>query len=390
LHVIGEERSSELEFVPASLFRRERVRVKLGCRRCQDKVIVADAPARPIEKGLAGPGLLSHVLVSKYADHLPLYRLEDIFARHGVKLSRQTMSDWVSQCSALLAPVVTEMARQQMRAPVIHTDDTPVPVLDPGKGRTHRGYMWIYQDDAGNAVFRFTRTRNGSGPAAQLGDYKGYVQADAYSGYHELFEGGKAVEVGCWAHARRRFFDAQLTEPVLAPQALALIGELYRIEHGASALNLDANDRKTLREQKSREVLDRFKSWLDDKSFSVLPKSPLGTAITYARNQWTALTAFLADGRLPLDNNAAERALRPVAIGRKNWLFAGSDKGGHAAATIYSLVYSAKLLGLDPWRYLRDVLELIPKHPMKQIADLTPAGYARILQQRAIAAYKAA
>lgn len=385
LKPIGEETSRVLEYVPASYFIRELARVKVACRKCQEGVVIADAPARPIEKGLAGPGLLAHVLVSKYVDHLPLNRLEDIASRHGVELSRQTMSDWVVRCAAEFQPIVEAMKKKLLASPALHTDDTPIQVLNPGKGKTHRGYMWTYQDDAANAVFHYTRTRAGTGPASMLEGYQGYVQADAYSGYHALFEGGQATEVGCWAHARRRFFDALLTEPKLAAEMLALIGELYRVEHAATATGLGPEARKGLRNDHSRPVIERISSWLEARSRDVLPKSPLGVAITYARNQWKPLTRFLEDGRLKLDNNTAERALRPVAVGRKNWLFAGSDKGGEAAATIYSLVYSAKLLGLDPWRYLRDVLDRLATHPASAIDDLTPAGYAAALREKAIA-----
>lgn len=372
----GEDVSEQLEYVPASLYVIEHVRPKYACPHCQANVSQGEKPAQPIEKGLPGPGLLAHVIVSKYGDHLPLHRQEQIFARHGVDLSRKTLCDWMMQSAWLLAPVVAAMKKEMLKSLAIHTDDTPVPVHQ--KGKTHRAYLWVYIGDADHpfTIYDFTWTRNRDGPEKFLRGYRGYLHADAFSGYDWLYASGIIIEVACWAHARRKFFDAKSSAPAAAHQALLAIKELYAVERAAKSL--DADERLILRWQKAKPRLDDFEGWLSELQAKALPKSPLGQAISYALQNWKALNRYLEDGRLAIDNNAAERALRSVVVGRKNWLFAGSERGGTAAAVLYSLIASAKQNGLDPFAYLRDLLIRVPTHPYPQIHQLLPNNWTTL------------
>jgi hypothetical protein len=328
-----------------------------------------------IEKGLAAPGLLAHVVVSKYADHLPLNRIEERFAREGVHLPRSTLCDWVAQVAELLKPISDAMGRAMLGAHRIHTDDTGIPIL--AQGRTQKGHVWTYVADDEYVVFRYTPRRKSDGPREFLRGYKGYVQADAANLYDRLYgdgtkEGG-AIEVGCWAHARRRFFDAQLTDRDRALIGLGFIKRLYEADRVAS--RAPPSRRTEERRRLAAPILDAFKAWLDAEALVVLPKAPIADAIGYARNQWDALTRFLEDARLKLDNNAAERQLRRVAVGRKNWLFAGSDEGAERACVLYSLVASCKLHDVNPFDYLRDVLVRVSEHPARDVLALSPKGW---------------
>jgi transposase len=372
---IGEEVTEELDYVPASFVVRQHVRIKYACKNCREGVVIADLPARPIEKGRPGPGLLAHVLTSKYGDHLPLHRQEGIFKRHGVDIKRSTMCDWVRDCADLLSPIVRYMQKVILQSKKIHTDDTPVPVQDGTRTQTRKGYLWAYIGDDSNVVFDYTPTHSRDGPVAFLGDYSGYVHADAYKGYDAFFEKGKATEVACWAHTRRKFYDSLTTDPKRAHEMLAMIGKLYTVEKQAKEDGLDAIALKEQRQQHSNPILEEICVRLEDWSIEVLPKSPIGQAVSYARGQWIALNQYTEDGDLDIDNNIAERVLRIVAIGRKNWLFAGSDTGAERAAIIYSLVASCKLCDIDPFEYLRDVLDRISTHPANRIAELTPSDW---------------
>ena len=300
---IGEETSEQLEYIPASLYVVEHVRPKYACPQCQGQVVVGEKPAQPIEKGLAGPGLLAHVITSKYCDHLPLHRQEQIFARHGVDLSRKTLCDWVLQSAWLLEPVVNAMKREVMQSYCINTDDTPVPVQDTGK--THRAYLWVYIGDRDHpyTIYDFTWTRCRDGPETFLKKYEGYLQADAFSGYDRLYAEGRIIEVGCWAHARRKFFEAKTTAPVQAHQALLRVNALYDIEREAKESS--ANERLALRQEKAVPLLADFAAWLHELQPHALPKSPLGQAIHYTLENWTALTRYTQDGRLSIDNTVA-------------------------------------------------------------------------------------
>ena len=371
----GEEVTEELDYVPASFVVRQHVRGKYACKTCQDGVVIADLPARPIEKGRPGTGLLSHILVSKYGDHLPLHRQEGIFKRHGIDIRRSTMCDWVGHSADLLRPLVHEMKRQILVSPKIHTDDTSVPVRNGPRKQIRKGYLWVYLDGKNNVVFDYTPNRCREGPVAFLGDYCGYLQADAYAGYDAVFEKGLATEVGCWAHARRKFYDAKDTDPARSHEMLVLIGELYKVERQAKEEKRNAVEIQVLRQEYSKPILNEIQQRLETFSIEVLPKSPLGQAVGYARGQWQALNRYLENGILDIDNNLSERTLRMVVIGRKNWLFAGHDNGGHRAAIIYSLIASCKLCKIDPFAYLRDVLDRVSSHPASGIADLLPVNW---------------
>jgi transposase len=374
---IGEETSEQLDYQPASLFVTEHVRFTYACRACESTVVTAEGAAAPIEKGRPGPGLLAQVITAKYADHMPLNRQVDIFARHGVTLARQTLCDWVAAAAEGLTPLYEDLRARVLTSHVIHTDDTVVPVQDRALPETRDGRLWVYVGDGQPAsiVYAYTADRSRAGPQAFLGEFRGYLQADAYAGYDALYRTGRVVEVGCWAHARRHFWDAKASDPARGLPALAFIQQLYAVEAEAKAQALDPGARRARRQEQALPILGRFKAWLDEQADRVLPKSPIGEAVGYARAQWTALTRYCEDGALAIDNNAAERALRRVVTGRKNWLFCGSDAGGHRAAILYSLVATCKAHGLDAWAYLRDVLERLPTHPNRRRAELLPGNW---------------
>jgi transposase len=369
---IGEEVSEQLDYRPARLFVVEHIRAKYACSHCQEHVSIATKPLQPIDKGLPGPGLLAHVAVSKYGDHLPLYRLERIFSRHGVELSRTTLCGWMAACAARLTPLYQLMIQRVLNSKVIHTDDTPIPVLDPDQDQTKTGRMWTYLGDGHHpyTIFAYTPNRKRDGPAEFLKNFSGYLQADAFAGYDGIYATQAVTEVACWAHARRKFYDARTTNAALAHEALARIRQLYDLEHQAK--ELPASKRALLRQQEARPLLDSFAAWLDQQRQTALPKSPIGQAIAYARSNWEALVRYTDDGDLSIDNNAAERAIRPIAIGRKNWLFAGSDNGGQTAAILFSFIASCQRAKLEPFAYLRDVLTAIATYPAERLEELLP------------------
>ena len=372
---IGEETSEQLDYTPASFFVTEHVRAKCACRACEGEVRTAELPAQPIDKGRPGPGLLAQVITAKYADHVPLNRQSEIFARHGVTLARQTLCDWVAEGATLLAPLYEDLKASVLASKVVHTDDTPVPVLDRTRTTTREGRLWVYIGSPAprDIVYDYTPTHSRAGPLMFLAGYRGYLQADAYAGYDALYTSGTVVEVGCLAHARRYFWDAKAADPARALPALGFIQQLYRVE--TEAKGLAPETRRARREEQSRPILDRFKQWLDDQADRVLPKSPIGEAVGYARGQWTALTRYLEGGDLAIDNNVSERALRKVVVGRANWLFCGSDEGGQRAAILYSIVATCKEHAVDVWAYLQDVLERIPTHPDRRRAELLPRNW---------------
>jgi transposase len=384
LKKIGEEVSEQLEYVPASLFVIEHARIKYACPHCQDKVVIGSLPIKPIDKGLPGPGLLAHVVTSKYADHLPLNRLEGIFQRQGVELSRSTLGGWVAASASMLSPIVAAMKTDLLASRKIHSDDTSVPVLDPEQGKTKTGRLWVYvgDDQHAHVVFDYSPDRKGKHPQEFLRGFEGFLQADAYSAYDWLYANQKILEVACFAHARRKFFDAMSSDSRRASIALAYIRRLYGIEKRARGLV--AEKRYALRQEEAPPILEQFKAWLDQEALLVLPKSPLAEAIGYALNHWVALKRYLDDGILELDNNIAERALRRIAVGRKNWMFAGSDEGGKRAAILYSLVASCAALKIDPYAYLRNVIETAPTcSTPEDFARLTPKAWKASLDQSA-------
>ncbi len=378
LRKLGEDVSEVLEWVPASFKVIRHVRPKMCCSKC-DVIVQAEAPSRPIARGLAGPGLLAHVLVSKYCDHLPLHRQSEIYAREGVELERSTLADWVGSASKLLEPLNEALRKHVMSGAKLHADDTPVPVLEPGKGRTKTGRLWTYVRDerpAGQKTapavwFAYTPDRSGKHPNQHLATFKGALQADAYAGFNRLYDSGDVNEAACWAHVRRKFFDIeQAHASPLAGDALKRIAELYAVE--SEIRGRPPDERKEVRQARSVPLIASLHGWMQHTLAKVSRKSEIARAIRYALGRWPALLRYCDDGLLEIDNNAAERALRAVAIGRKNYLFAGSDAGGERAAAIYSLIGSAKLNGLDPETYLRHVLARIADHPISRIQELLP------------------
>jgi transposase len=375
LTCFGEDVSEQLEYNPSRLYVIRHRRKKYACRCCQGNVVVAAKPPEAIEKGLPGPGLLSQVVVSKYQDHLPLNRQEHILERSGVAISRSTLCGWVKGAAELLSPVVERMKREVLQSKKIHTDDTPVPVLDENLEKTRTGRVWVYVGDEGHkeTVYEYTPSHERKWPKEFLGNYAGHLQADAYKGYDGVYESGKVVEVACWAHARRKFYEAKETDANRGLMALTYIGKLYQVEHEGKETS--SQERKRLRQEKSLPVLETFRPWLIEQAKGVLPKSPMGGAIQYALGQWEALVRYTTDGDLAIDNNAAERALRTVVVGRKNWLFAGSDDGGRWAAIHYSIIESCKRNKIDPYRYLRDVFTRLAGHPMNRIEEFMPSRW---------------
>jgi len=386
---MGEEVSEQLEYIPASLKVIEHVRLKYACpEECEKEVITAAKPLQAIEKGLPGPGLLAQVATSKYCDHLPLYRQENILARHGVKIPRSTQCDWMRECADLLTPIWELKKKRLLLSKKIHTDDTPVPVLDKTKKKTKTGRLWVYVGDYQNpyTIYEYTPSRKRDGPANFLKDFKGHLQADAYGGYDGIYANSDVTEVACWAHARRKFVESQTSNPQGSITAVAWIKLIYEVEEEArkyrdslsdeinkdDKLKLFIAKRHSLRQKSSAPALEKFHSWLKDQQKTTLPKSPFRIAVNYALNNWPALNVYLENGELEIDNNIAERAVRCIAIGRKNWTFCGSDRGGKTAAILYSFVSTCKDHGIDPFEYFRDVFTRISEHKMSKLDEFLP------------------
>jgi transposase len=372
---IGEEVSEKLDFTPSSLFVRRIVRPKYVVRfeNKPDQLKIAELPPEALPKSKAAPGLVADVVVSKCVDHLPLYRQEQRYARQRVELSRSTLCGWLAETAEVLTPLYALLKTRVLSAKVVHTDDTPIPVQDKNREHCRTGRIWAYVS-TGGVVYHATEDRCRDGPLAFLKDFRGYLQCDAYAGYDELFRlaQGAVVEVACWAHARRKFVEAEKTSPQLAHEAVARIRALYAVEHEAKDLNTLA--RAALRQQRARPLLDALKRWLDDAQTQAVPKTPIAEAIHYALNQWAALNVYVHDGDLAIDNNAAERAIKPFAIGRKNWMFFGSDRGGQALATLASFTMTCQLLKINPWTWLRDTLTCLPATPAEKLSTLLPVA----------------
>ena len=382
---IGEDVSEVLEYVPERFKVIRHVRPKHACPACQ-RIVQVEAPSRPIARSYAGPGLLAHILTAKYADHLPLYRQTQIYARDGVELDRSTMAEWVGGCTQLMTPLAEALARYVFSAGKLHADDTPVPVLDPGRGKTKTGRLWTYvRDDRPAAskepaavLFRYSPDRRGEHPKEHLKPFTGILQADAYAGFGHLY-GERIQEAACWAHARRAFYELhQANQSPVAAEALQRIGALYVIE--AEIRGRPPDERTAIRQARAGPLLESLREWLRHILGRVSKKSELAKAVSYILTRWTALTRYRDDGRIEIDNNAAERSLRVVALGRKNYLFCGSDAGGERAAAIYSLIGTAKLNDIDPEAYLRYVLKRIADHPINRIDELLPWNVAAILR----------
>ncbi|MEJ0084407.1 MAG: IS66 family transposase [Pseudomonadota bacterium] len=394
LRPAGEDVAEMIEWISERYKVIRHVRPKFSCVKCE-KLVQAPAPARPIARGLAGPGMLAHVLVSKYADHLPLYRQSQIFARDGIDLDRSTLADWVGGASELLSPLLEALGRYVLSAEKLHADDTPVPVLAPGRGTTKQGRLWTYvRDDrpAGSTeppavLMRYSPDRKAERPNAHLTTFVGVLQADGYAGFKGLYDRPKdpLIEAACWAHARRKFFDLHAANgsPVAA-EALARIGELYAIEDEIRGSPPD--QRREVRQARAGPALHALHAWLHEQLSKVAQKSQFALAIRYTLSRWTALTRYRDDGRIEIDNNAAERSLRTVALGRKNWLFAGCDDGGERAAGIYSLIATAQLNSLNIEAYLRYLFERLPEHPINHVDELLPWAIAAELPELKLAA----
>jgi transposase len=367
---IGEDTSEQLEYTPSQLKVLQNVRPKYACENeCEETgVVVAPPPPGPIAKGLPGPALLAHTVVSKYDDHLPHYRQQEIFARQGVHLARQTLSGWSGDAAELVRSLADLMIRRVLLSKKIHTDDTPVPVLDPELKHTREAHLWVYIGDEAHpyVVFDYSPTHAEKHAIDFLEDYLEYLQCDGYTAYDKV----RAMVVGCWAHVRRYFFDAQKTESARSAIALGYIRQLYKVEELAK--DKSGAERLALRQEHSKKATGELKKWMEKEELSVLPESALGKAFTYARNQWEKLTRYLEDGELDIDNNIAERALRGVVIGKKNWLFAGSDQGGQHAAILYSMIESAKRNGVEPQAYLTDLFTRIPTARLSDLEKFLP------------------
>jgi transposase len=379
LHRIGETVSEMLDHVPARLRVIRICRPRYGCRAC-GSIHQAPAPERPIAKGLASPALLAHVLVAKYCDHLPLYRQSQIFARHGVEIDRSTLANWVGGACWWLEPLQARLAEHVFASNKLFADDTPIPVLDPGRGRTKTGRLWVYARDdrpwSGSdppaAVYLYSPDRRAERPAAHLARFKGVVQVDGYPGFERLAAAGDIKLAACWAHARRKFYEVhQATASPIAAEALRRIAELYAIE--TTIRGQTANARVRVRQVQSRPLVQAMKASLETQLTHIPPRGGLADAIRYALSRWSALSYFLDDGRIELDTNTVERAIRPITLGRKNHLFAGSDGGAARWATVCSLITTAKLNDVEPFAYLKDVLERMSSgHPMSRLDDLLP------------------
>jgi transposase len=377
---IGEESSWQIEHVPARFERIEHVRIKYACKQCEQnaenpQIELAPKPGQPIDKGMAGPGLLAYVITSKFSDYLPLYRLQNIFARNGFEIDRATQSVWCGDAADLLRPLYNLMVKRVLASHLICTDDTVMPMLAPEK--TKQARMWVYVGDAANPynVFDFTLSRSRDGPVKFLGDYQQTLLADAYGGYDGVVVGNQITRAGCWAHARRKFVDAEKTHPQIAAEAVAIIKRLYAIEEHGKPLEVGA--RLALRQEESIPILaalkDRLLAWRD----SLLPKHPMAQAVAYTLNQWSELNVFAGDGSVPIDNNVSEREMKRVVLNRKNSLFVGNERGGMTAAVLSSLTSTCRRHDIDPQQYLTQLLMNLPATPVRQWAQWLPDQWGR-------------
>ena len=374
LTLIGEDVSEQLDVEPARFFVHRHIRPQYACRKCETVTAEAVPPA-VIDGGMAAPGLLAWVAISKYVDHLPLYRLEQIAARQDVTLSRSTLAEWVGRIGVALQPLADRLAEMLLERPVLHADETPVAQLDPGKGKTKKAYLWTYRScDLGTGppivVFDYQTGRSGSHAKSFLEDWSGHLMVDDYAGYKALF-GRKIAELACWAHARRKFFELHAAnQSTMAEEALRRIGELYRIEQDGH--DLTPEKRFELRQAEAVPRLKELHDWLHKVRLTTPDNSGAAKAIDYTLKRWEAFARYAETGDRPIDNNPVENAIRPIAVGKKNWLFAGSERAGRRAAAIQSLLGTARLNGLDPLAWLKETLEKLPSWPNNRIDELLP------------------
>lgn len=373
---IGEDISEKLDYVPGVFSVERHIRGKWVCGECET-LTQAPMPAHVIDKGIPTTGLLAHLLISKYADHLPLYRQERIFARAGVELARSTLAEWVGVCGVRLQPLVDALREQLLQESVLHADETPVPMLSPGKKKTHKAYIWAYASapfsELNAVVYDFQPGRAGQHARDFLGDWKGQLVSDDYAGYKKSFDEG-VIEIGCMAHARRKFVELHVAgRSQIAGEVVNLIRELYRVEHVARELTTE--ERQRIRQRQAKPVADKLHQWMLAERQQVPDGTSIATALDYSLKRWAALTRYLEDGAIPIDNNRVENLIRPWALGRKNWLFAGSLRSGQRAATIMSLIQSAKLNGHEPYAYLKDILTRLPTQKASAIDELLPQNW---------------
>lgn len=371
LKEFGEEVARELERVEVTVVH-EIARKKYACPTCKEGVVTAPWRDRVIPKGLLGPSFLAHLIVERFQNHLPYYRLESQYRSEGLDLSRSVLCTSMARCAELLEPIANELLKEILQSPVINTDDTPVTLAQSTEGGSKQARVWAYLNQQGRHWYDFTESRKRDGPARVFKDYKGFIQADGYPGYDRLYLPGGATEVGCWFHARRGFIKAEATDPALSKEVIDRLRVLFKIEEAGK--DLSAEDRGQLRQEQSAPLIEELKAWLEQTATQVLPKGPMGQAITYAQNQWVALTEYLKDGRLEMTNNAAERAVKPIAIGRKNWLFYQREGGGKTAAILMSLLMTAKAAGLNLTDYFKDVLLRISERGV-DAKSLTPHAW---------------
>jgi transposase len=385
---IGSEVSEQLEFVPASLKVIQHHRKKYACDVCEEHVAIASKPPQPIHKGLPGPGLLAHTVLSKYGDYLPLYRQEDILSRHGIIIRRSTLCDWVASAADLLKPLYDLMGDRVRSSHVIHTDDTGIKMLDVGQCRNCK--FWAYAGDVANpyAVYEFSLTREGSEPSRFLEGFKGYLQSDAFSGYDQVYATGKVIEVACMAHCRRYWWESIETDSRRAHEAISYIARLYALEAQFDEAKLEGDARRDARGQHAIPILNTFEAWLKKEQSHVLPKSPIGKAFTYTLNKWLALCRYTEDGALSIDNNLAERLMKPPAIGRKNFLFVGSETGGDRAAILLSIIASAKLCEVEPWAWLNHLFRELPLQLAAASESQKPPDLANLLPDNWLKSYR--
>jgi len=379
---IGEESSWQIEYIPGHFERIEHVCFKYACRHCEADALnpnieLANKPTQPIEKGLAGPGLLAFIVTSKFSDYLPLYRLEAIFERNGFEIDRGTLGVWCRDCAQIVKPVYDLMIQRMLQSHVVCTDDTVMPMLAPGNGKTQKARMWVYVGDEHNPynVFDFTLSRSRDGPLKFLANYKQVLLADAYGGYDGIVVSNDIIRAGCWAHARRKVVDAEKTHPTIAQQAVTLIGRLYAIEQ--QARELSHADRVEMRRRHSLPVLGELHHNLQTWRDQLLPKHPMADAVGYMLNQWGELSVFSTDGAVPIDNNVSEREMKRIVLNRKNSLFVGNERGGETAAILSSITSTCRRHGIDPQRYLTQLLTNLPDTPMSRLSDWLPDAWKK-------------
>jgi transposase len=377
---IGEEITEELEYEPGELYVKKYIRPKYATPATDDgsvQVAIAPMPVRPVDKAIAGPGLLAQIIIDKYVDHLPLYRQQQRFERSGVNLSDSTISGWVSAVCNLLMPLYEALKQEILNSGYIHADETYIKVLDSNKkGTTHRGYFWVYNNSPGRLVlFDYQDGRSAQAPEELLGTFKGYLQTDGYTVYEDYENKEGITLLHCMAHARRKFIEAQNNDAARSAYALEQMQQLYAIERGCKEKNLSDEQKQSVRQQQAAPILEHLGKWMKEQYTQVLPKSPIGQALAYSIQRWDKLSVYTTCAMLCIDNNPVENSIRPVAIGRKNYLFAGSHEGAKRSAMLYSLVGTCKMNNVNPFTWLREVLTIIPSYPVNKIKDLLPHNY---------------